>query len=79
MGSNEDDDIDRAIMLFAKLIARQRELPARLSGDDARQDYQRIERELKEIDSAQTSSTHLSAKAKSSAQMMMGGARQLEI
>jgi hypothetical protein len=47
-----DADFDTAIILFAKLIARQRELLARLSGNVARQDYQRIERELKEIDSA---------------------------
>ena len=52
MGSNEDDDIDRAIMLFAKLFARQRKLLARLSGEVVRQDYKQIERELKEIDSA---------------------------
>jgi hypothetical protein len=52
MGNNEDDDFDRTILLFAKLIARQRELLARLSGDAGRQQYQQIERELKEIDSA---------------------------
>ena len=47
-----DDDFDKTIMLFAKLIERQRELLARLSGDVAREDHQQIERELKEIDSA---------------------------
>ena len=51
-GGDEDDDLDRAIVLFAKLIARQRELLARLSRDLTRQDHQQIERELKEIDSA---------------------------
>jgi hypothetical protein len=52
MGGNEDRDLDKTIMLFAKLIARQRILLARLSGDVARQEHQQIERELKEIDSA---------------------------
>ena len=47
-----DADFDTAIILFAKLIARQRELLARLSGKVVRQDYKQIERELKEIDSA---------------------------
>jgi hypothetical protein len=52
MCGNEDDDLDRAIVLFAKLIARQRELLARRSRDLTRQDHQQIERELKGIDSA---------------------------
>jgi hypothetical protein len=43
-GGDEDDDLDRAIVLFAKLIARQRELLARLSRDLTRQDHQQIER-----------------------------------
>ena len=50
MCGNEDDDLDRAIVLFAKLIARQRELLARLSQDLTQQDHQHIERELKEIE-----------------------------
>jgi hypothetical protein len=52
MGGNEDDDLDRAIMHFAKLIARQRELLARLSADASRLEHDQIERELKKIDSA---------------------------
>jgi hypothetical protein len=50
MCGNEDDDLDRAIVLFTKLIARQRELLARLSQDLTQQDHQHIERELKEIE-----------------------------
>ena len=52
MGNNEDDDFDRTILLFAKLIARQWELLARLSETAGRQEDQQIERELKKIDSA---------------------------
>jgi hypothetical protein len=50
MGSDENDDLDRAIMHFAKLIARQRELLARLSRDLTQQDHQQIEWEMKEIE-----------------------------
>jgi hypothetical protein len=52
MGGSEDDEFDRVIMLFAKLIARRRELLVRLTGDFSRLDHEQIERELKKIDSA---------------------------
>jgi hypothetical protein len=70
-----DDDFDKTIMLFARLIARQRELLARLSRDIARQEHQQIERELKEIVSALDflDASHGKSK-KSPAQIMMGGA-----
>ena len=46
---DDNDDLVKAIMLFAKLIARQRELLVRLSEDLAPEEQEQIERELNKI------------------------------